>query len=56
MKAQSEAFDLLLDATAKNDDELVKSANDKLTEAERLSKEYLADLEALKKEHGVENK
>ncbi|EPR11733.1 hypothetical protein [Ruminiclostridium papyrosolvens] len=54
--AQSEAFAILLDAVGKNDEKLAKTANDKLTEAERLSKEYLADLETLKKDHGVENK
>ncbi len=53
---QSEAFAILLDAATKNDEKIAKTANDKLTEAERLSKEYLADLETLKKDHGVVNK
>lgn len=53
---QSEAFAILLDAAGKSDEELAKTANAKLTEAEKLSKEYLADLETLKKDHGVENK
>lgn len=53
---QSEAFAILLDAAGKNDAELAKTANVKLTKAEKLSKEYLADLETLKKDHNVENK
>lgn len=54
--AQSEAFAILLDAAGKNDEKLAETANTKLTEAEKLSEEYLADLETLKKDHGVENK
>ena len=32
-----------------------KTVNEKLTNTEKLSDEYLADLEALKKEHKVED-
>ena len=56
MTTQSEAFAILLDAAGKSDEKLVKTANDKLKEAEKLSKEYLADLETLKKDHGVVTK
>lgn len=56
VNAQNEAFVILLEAAQKNDEELVKTANEKLTVSEKISKEYLADLEALKKEHGVETK
>ncbi len=56
MTIQSEAFAILLDAAGRNDEKLVKTANEKLTEAEKLSKEYLADLETLKKDHGVVTK
>ncbi len=51
---QNEAFVVLLEAAQKNDEELVKTANEKLTDSEKISKEYLADIEALKKEHNVE--
>lgn len=54
--AQNEAFTLLLEAAQKNDEALVKTANEKLENSDKISKEYLADLEALKKEHDVENK
>ena len=53
---QSEAFDILLDAAKKSDGELAKTATAKLKEVERLSKEYIADLETLKKDHNVESK
>lgn len=56
MTKQSEAFAILLDAAKNSDENLVKTANDKLTEAENLSKEYLADLETLKKDHDVVTK
>ncbi len=36
--------------------DVIIPANDKLAESEKLSKEYLANLETLKKDHGVENK
>lgn len=53
---QGEAFDILLDAAEKSDGELAKTGTDKLNEADKVSKEFLADLETLKKDHGVENK
>lgn len=53
--AQNEAFTLLLEAAQKNDEELVKTANAKLTDSEKISEEFLTGLEALKKEHNVEN-
>lgn len=52
--AQNEAFVILLEAAQKNDEKLVKTANEKLADSEKISKEYLADLEALKKGHNVE--
>lgn len=52
---QNEAFNLLLQAAQNSDEPLVKTVNDKLIDADMLSKGYLADLEALKKEHKIVN-
>jgi hypothetical protein len=51
---QHEAFNMFLQAVQKSDEKLVDTANGKLTNAEKVSNEYLADLEALKKAHKVE--
>lgn len=48
---QHEAFNLLLQAVQKGDEALVKTVNEKLLNAGKVAKEYLADLETLKKEH-----
>jgi hypothetical protein len=50
---QREAFNLLLQAAQKNDLTLVNTINEKLVNADKLVKEYLADLNALKNAHGV---
>lgn len=52
---QHEAFTLLLQAAQNNDETSVNTVSDKLIKADSLSKEFLADLETLKKEHKVEN-
>lgn len=49
-----EALLLMLDAAQKSDAELMKTANEKLTNSNNTMKEYLADLAALEKEHDVE--
>ncbi len=51
---QHEAFNMLLQAAQKSDEKMVEAVNGKLTNTEKVSKEYLADLEALKKAHKVE--
>ena len=51
---QSEAFDILLDAAEKSDGDIAKTGTEKLNEAEKISTEYLADLETLKKDYDVE--
>ena len=53
---QHAAFNLLIQAIQNNDAALVTTVNEKLTTADTLSKEYLADLQALKKEHEVTDK
>lgn len=55
MNEQNEAFKLLLQAAQKHDETMVKAINDKLANADKVADEYLAALEALKKEHNVEN-
>lgn len=52
---QQEAFNLLLQAVQKSDEAAVKTVNEKLAHTEKVSKEYLADIDTLKKEHKVEN-
>jgi len=53
---QHEAFNLLLQAVQTNDAALVTTVNEKLATAGTVSKEYVADLQALKKEHEVTDK
>jgi len=52
---QQDAFKLLLQSAQKYDEAAINTANGKLEHAEKVSKEYLADLETLKKDHNVEN-
>ncbi len=50
---QHEAFTLLLQAAQNNNETLVNTVSEKLVKADTLSKEFLADIETLKKEHQV---
>jgi len=52
---QHEAFNMLLQAAQKHDEKLVETVNGKLSNAEKVSNEYLVELEALKKAHKVES-
>lgn len=52
---QNEAFNLLLQAAQKSDTKLVTTANEKLRDADKVSKEYLSDIQDLKKEYKIVN-
>lgn len=50
---QLEGFNLLLEAAQNSDKTLVATVDEKLTHADTVSKEYLADMDALKKKHNI---
>lgn len=52
---QREGLDLFLQAFQKNDEALIKNADEKMAQVEKLSNEYSAAVEALKKEHDIVN-
>jgi hypothetical protein len=52
---QHEAFTLLLQAAQTNDEALVQTVNEDLRNSDTISKEYLANLNSLKKKHNVVN-
>jgi len=53
---QHEAYALYLKAAQKNDDATSNTANEKMEHSIKVTDEFLADLETLKKEHKVETK
>ncbi len=52
---QREAMALFLEAFQKNDESLMNTAGEKMEQVGKLSTEYSADVEALKKEHDIVN-
>jgi len=52
---QLEAFTLMLQAAQNSDQTVMATANDKLTASNTATTQYLADLDALKKAHNIEN-
>lgn len=50
---QNEALNMLLLAASKHDEAMVKTVNEKLANSDKISNEYVSEVEALKKEHNV---
>jgi hypothetical protein len=44
---------MLLLAASKHDEAMVKTVNEKLANSDKISNEYVSEVEALKKEHNV---